>query len=290
LSSPPIILSIAGSDSSSGAGIQGDLKTITALGGYAVSVITCVTSQNTLGVQSVFSLPKKVVTSQLVSIKNDFDLAAVKIGMLFNCNNIQIVENFLDKLVLPNVVLDPVFKSTFGQNLIKKNVINQLIEKLFSKSTVITPNIPEVINILDVINQTNLKSQLKEALVNEPDKLISCFKKCAKVFSSYGNAALLIKGGHMLDWKIPKNGNRSEIFDFLFHKDEFLCLRKEKILTKNTHGSGCILSSAIATNLGLGDTLEHAVKNAQKFVHKSIVSSKNLEIGNGNGPINHFFA
>ncbi len=289
LSKPPIILTIAGSDSGAGAGVQGDLKTISALGGYAVSAITCITSQNTKGIQSVYSLPANAVSSQLKSIASDFKLDAIKIGMLFDEQNVNLVDKFLDDLNITNVVLDPIISSTSGYELCDKNTINLIVEKLFCRSKVITPNLPEVISILEILGERKLKNLIIETLADDHKKLIYLLKKCSKVFFAFGKTALFIKGGHMFDWKsINKNDSR-QIFDLFLYDGNVVTLQKEFIITKNTHGTGCSLSSAIATFLALGDNLEQAVIKAQNFIHKCIYFGKNSRIGSGNGPINHFF-
>ena len=248
----PVVLSIAGSDPSAGAGIQQDLKTITNCGGYGATVITAITSQNTLGVQGVMPVPADVVNSQLQSIFSDLRVDAVKIGMIPNIDVANVIINVIreqkKKRILP-VVLDPIMLSTSGTRLMSEDCIELLIKELFPLCTLVTPNLPEY-----------------EVLSNHP------------LSSNLSSCNLLIKGGH---------ADGSEMTDKLLLKDEARCetFSSQRIETRNLHGTGCTLSSAIATHLALGKSLSTAVKAAKEYMDKAILGGKDLTIGHGNGPL-----
>lgn len=248
----PIVLSIAGSDSSAGAGIQQDLKTITNCGGYGATVITAVTSQNTLGVQGVMPVPADVVKSQLQSIFSDLKVDAVKIGMIPNIDVANVIINVIreqkKKRILP-VVLDPIMLSTSGTRLMSEDCIELLVKELFPLCTLVTPNLPEY-----------------EVLSNHP------------LSSNLSSCNLLIKGGHADGCKMT---------DKLLLKDEARCVSfsSQRIETRNLHGTGCTLSSAIATLLASGKSLSAAVKAAKEYMDKAILGGKDLTIGHGNGPL-----
>lgn len=248
----PIVLSIAGSDSSAGAGIQQDLKTITNCGGYGATVITAVTSQNTLGVQGVMPVPADVVKSQLQSIFTDLRVDAVKIGMIPNIDVANVIINVIreqkKKRILP-VVLDPIMLSTSGTRLMSEDCIELLVKELFPLCTLVTPNLPEY-----------------EVLSNHP------------LSSNLSSCNLLIKGGHADGCKMT---------DKLLLKDEARCesFSSQRIETRNLHGTGCTLSSAIATLLASGKSLSAAVKAAKEYMDKAILGGKDLTIGHGNGPL-----
>lgn len=248
----PIVLSIAGSDSSAGAGIQQDLKTITNCGGYGATVITAITSQNTLGVQGVMPVPADVVKSQLQSIFTDLRVDAVKIGMIPNIDVANVIINVIreqkKKRILP-VVLDPIMLSTSGTRLMSEDCIELLVKELFPLCTLVTPNLPEY-----------------EVLSNHP------------LSSNLSSCNLLIKGGHADGCKMT---------DKLLLKDEARCVSfsSQRIETRNLHGTGCTLSSAIATLLASGKSLSAAVKAAKEYMDKAILGGKDLTIGHGNGPL-----
>ena len=253
------VLIIAGSDSSGGAGIQADIKTVTALGSYAMTAITAITSQNTTGVKSIVSIEPKEILNQILFTCKDIKPDAIKIGMLHSSNVIKSVINGLDKVKISKVVLDPVMIAKGGARLIDNKAIDILKNKLMKKVTLITPNIPEA-EIL-----TNIKINNTEDMINSANILIG-----------YGAKNVLIKGGHL---------NKKIIQDVFVSSNEIKIYKNKKISTKNTHGTGCTLSSAIATYFSCGKTLKKSCELAVKYVNNAIGS--NLNYGKGHGPINH---
>ena len=260
---PPRILSIAGSDSSGGAGIQADIKTIAMLGGYAMTAITSVTAQNSVGVQAIAPMAGSVVAQQITSCVDDIGVDAIKIGMLHDAEIIEAVAKALAGIDVP-VVLDPVMISTSGSALIDPQAIAALRETLFPQATLITPNLPELSHLLD--RSLSTSAQMAEA---------------AEELANKTGAAILAKGGHTDDARIvdilyapdPVKGARAVQFDHA------------RIDTPHTHGTGCTLSSAIATLLGHGQSLEHAVRLARNFVRQAIEAAPGY--GAGNGPLGH---
>ena len=253
------ILIVAGSDSSGGAGIQADIKTVTSLGSYAMTAVTAVTSQNTTGVKSIVAIPPREISKQIEFTSKDIKPDAIKIGMLHSSSIIQSVIKSLNKIKNNKVILDPVMVAKGGTKLIDNNAIFLLKKKLIKKVTLITPNIPEA-EIL-----TGLKIQSVNEMVISAKKLIKL-----------GAKNVLIKGGH-LSSKI--------LIDIFVNKNETKIFKHKKIFTKNTHGTGCTLSTAIATYYSCGKTLKNSCRMAIKYVNHSIRSGPNF--GNGHGPINH---
>lgn len=254
-------LTIAGSDCSGGAGIQADIKSISANGVFAMSVITAVTVQNTMGVFGVQDINPDIISGQIKAIFDDIEVDAVKIGMVSKIESIKAIANSLKKIKdLPQVVLDPVMVSKSGFNLLSQDAKETLITELFPLSTLITPNLPEAEEILG-IKIENIE-QMKEAAI----KLIELGPKC-----------VLVKGGHLED----------DATDLLYDGKEFTYFKQERINTKNTHGTGCTLSSAIAANLAKGMSVKEAVKEGKRYVTMAIEHS--LELGKGVGPTNHFY-
>ena len=253
------VLIIAGSDSSGGAGIQADIKTVTALGSYAMTAITAITSQNTTGVKSIVSIEPKEILNQILFTCKDIKPDAIKIGMLHSSNVIKSVINGLDKVKISKVVLDPVMIAKGGARLIDNKAIDILKNKLMKKVTLITPNIPEA-EIL-----TNTKINNIEDMINS-----------ANILFEYGAKNVLIKGGHL---------NKKIIQDVFVSSNEIKIYKNKKISTKNTHGTGCTLSSAIATYFSCGKTLKKSCELATKYVNNAI--GYNLNYGKGHGPINH---
>lgn len=263
------VLTIAGSDSSGGAGIQADLKTFEALNVYGASVITSVTAQNTLGVQSVYDLPAKFIAQQLESVFSDIEISAVKIGMLKRTDFINVIHNMLESQPNLKIVLDPVMVSTSGHSLIDEDAKKALAEQLFPLTDLITPNIPEAAVLIDQ-DASWVEHNLELA--------------CTKLFEKYNLKAILLKGGHMqgdhcLDMLAIKNEQTLTIHNHLFNY--------KKIDTQNTHGTGCSLSSAIAAYLAQGKKLEDAVKLAGLFLQKALLNAKLQNVGHGHGPVNH---
>jgi hydroxymethylpyrimidine/phosphomethylpyrimidine kinase len=261
----PIALTIAGSDSSGGAGIQADLKTFAAFGVYGASVITTLTAQNTQGVTGIHQVPADFVTSQIDAVFGDLDVKAVKIGMVSQSAVIEAVAAGLQRWSPKHVVLDPVMVATSGDRLLAPGAIDALRTKLIPGASLVTPNLPEAAALLDqpvASSETEIESQGKGLL-------------------AMGCAAVLIKGGH---------GHGAQSIDYLFRKAGVVALAAPRIATKNTHGTGCSLSAAIAAGLAKGDDLETAVRNAKSWVSAAIAAADRLNVGQGHGPIHHFHA
>lgn len=256
-------LTIAGSDSSGGAGIQADLKTFSALGCYGMSAITAITCQNTLGVTAVQAIKPEIVTKQITAIFDDCGTDAIKTGMLFDENIIKQVYNCLKGK--KNIVCDPVMISTSGSKLINDNAIEELKNSFFKISEVITPNLPEA--------ETILQSKISS---------FDDFKKSAKKLADFGSKTVLLKGGHF------EGENCTDVL-FDTNLNKFYYFTQKRIQTKNTHGTGCTLSSAIAAFLAKGYKTVKAVELAIDYLHKAIVGAKDIEDFKGNGPVNHFY-
>ena len=253
------ILIIAGSDSSGGAGIQADIKTVTALGSYAMTAITAVTAQNTKGVKQITPIPVKNVKKQIIMVLDDIGVDGVKIGMLHNSNIIKCVYNILKKYKLKNIVVDPVMIAKGGQKLINSSSIKYLTKLLLPLSYLITPNIPEA-EVLTGYTISNKKDMIK----------------AAKKILNMGSQNVLLKGGHL------KN---KMIFDILATKKGIKIFPKRKIRSKNTHGTGCTWSSALVTCLSQNKDIMKSCKISLRYVDKAIASAPGY--GKGFGPLNH---
>lgn len=253
-------LTIAGSDSIGGAGIQADIKTISANGCYAMSVITSVTAQNTLGVTGIHNIPADFIKKQLEAVFGDITPDAVKIGMLSDKDIIRTTAEFLAKREAVNIVADTVMVSTSGCRLIAEDAVSALTEKIIPIADIITPNIPEA----EVLSGMKIKSE-------------NDMKTAAEKIIKLGCKNVIIKGGHLADSAV----------DVLYDGIEFNIFRNEKIYNPNTHGTGCTLSSAIAANLALGFGMAESVENAKKYVTGAIADG--LDLGKGAGPLNHFY-
>ena len=253
------ILIIAGSDSSGGAGIQADIKTVTALGSYAMTAITAVTTQNTTGVKSIVSINPKEIFNQIIFTSKDLKPDSIKIGMLNSSNVIQAVLKAINLIKIKKIVLDPVMVAKGGAKLINDKAIVLLKSKLIKKVAIITPNIPEA----EILTKTKIKN--KEDMVY-----------AANILLKQGAKNVLIKGGHL------KNDNVQDIF---INKNELKFFKSHRYDTKNTHGTGCTLSSAIATFLSCGKTVKKSCELGIKYVNSAIKS--NPKYGKSHGPINH---
>ena len=253
------VLIIAGSDSSGGAGIQADIKTITSLGGYAMTAITAITAQNTNGVKSIIPINCKHIEQQILYTSEDIKPDAIKIGMLHSSRVILSVIKALKKIKTNKIILDPVMVAKGGAQLINKSAIETLKKLLIKKVLLITPNIPEA-----------------EILTNREINSSSDMINAAKILLNLGAKNILLKGGHK---------NSKFIEDLYFNKKEVKFFRSKKIYTKNTHGTGCTLSSAISTFLSCGKPLKKSCELGIKYVNQAIRS--NPKYGKGNGPINH---
>ena len=253
------ILIVAGSDSSGGAGIQADLKTVTCLGSYGMTAITAVTVQNTTGVKSVVSIDPKKIYEQIVFTSEDIKPDAIKIGMLHSTEVIKKVLKALEKIKVKKIILDPVMIAKGGARLIDEKAIKILKKELIKKVDLITPNIPEA----EVL--TEMKINTVEDMILAANKLIVL-----------GAKNVLIKGGHL---------NKKKLFDIFLSKKDFKIFESKKFITKNTHGTGCTLSSAITTFYSCGKSIKKSCELAIKYVNSAIKS--NPKLGKGHGPINH---
>ncbi|MDR2963001.1 MAG: bifunctional hydroxymethylpyrimidine kinase/phosphomethylpyrimidine kinase [Bacteroidales bacterium] len=259
------VLTIAGSDSGAGAGVQADLKTISACGGYATTAITAITAQNTLEVAEVFSLPAHIVLAQITAVLSDIGTDAIKIGMLQSAEIIETVARILNMYDCKNIVLDPVMISTSGHSLLSEGAIETLKQTLLYSARIITPNLPEMAELLQFSPQT-----------------VAEMTQCARELSQ-GKTSVLLKAGHC---------EGAELTDVLYNNEtqEVLYLTSPRVHTKNTHGTGCTLSSAIAAFLAQNYSLNDAVLAAKNYLHAALERSGDYTIGNGSAGVNHFFA
>ena len=261
----PVALTIAGSDSGGGAGIQADIKTFSSLGVFGASAITAITAQNTQGVRGIQAISPEILRGQIEAILEDFIVDAVKIGMLHNKDAVKVVSETLPSFQQTSIILDPVMISTSGSKLLEDDAIRTIMDELFPKATLLTPNIPE----------TEYLSGIK--INNEADILCA-----ARKLQEKGRNAILIKGGH-----IPG----VETVDRLFiNENNPICLVSPTVETFNTHGTGCTLSSAIAAYMALGHSLVEAVRLAKEYMNNALVHGANVCMGKGHGPVNHFFS
>ena len=271
MTSPIKILSIAGSDSGGGAGIQADLKTIAALGCYGMTAITALTAQNTKGVFGIHAPDPGFLGQQLDAVFEDIGADAVKIGMLHSPEIVRVVASALNTYRPEFVVLDPVMVATSGDTLITQDCQQAIIEELFPLATIVTPNMDEL-------------SLLIGSPVTRPDQFLSA----ADTLLTMGAQSVLVKGGHLASETLidlfvePRNESNADA-------DRTLEIRSQKVHTRNLHGTGCTLSSAIACFLGLGYPIRAAVRGAHDYVYAAIQSGATLSIGQGHGPVNHNF-
>jgi len=259
-----IAVTVAGSDSSGGAGIQADLKTFAALGVYGASVITALTAQNTQGVRAIHDVPADFVAAQIDAVFSDLDVAAVKIGILSQAAIIEAVAKGLGQYRAGNIVLDPVMVATSGDRLLADGAIEALRNGLIPRALVVTPNLPEAAALTGATvarNEREMEIQAREILV-------------------LGARNVLIKGGH---------GSGNESVDLLVGEGDVLRLSARRVDTKNTHGTGCTLSSAIAAGLAKGLDLKTAAREAKAYVTAAIVAADTLHVGRGHGPLHHFY-
>ena len=260
-----IAVTIAGSDSGGGAGIQADLKTFSALGVYGASVITALTAQNTLGVQGIHDVPPAFVEQQIDSVFSDLAVDAVKIGMLSQPAIIETVAERLERHRATQVVLDPVMVAASGDRLLAPEAVNALRQVLLPKALLVTPNLPEAAAILD-----EPLAQDERAMCRQAERILAL-----------GPRAVLVKGGH---------GTGHESTDILMDAQGVRRFTAPRIDTRNTHGTGCTLSSAIAAGLAKGLSLDDAIAMAKSFISAAIGASSQLQIGRGHGPVHHFHA
>lgn len=260
----PCVLSIAGSDCSGGAGIQADIKTISALGAYAATAITAITVQNTCGVTGIHPVPPEFVKAQIEAVMTDIRPQAIKIGMVNDGGIIRMIAESLRFYRPKYVVLDPVMVSTSGCRLMEDAAIQVLVSELMPLATVVTPNLSEA-----------------EVLAGASIKDVGQMQAAARKLLEYGSEAVLVKGGHLT------NGSMCDVLQLKDRPDPYL-FEAPKVESRNTHGTGCTLSSAIAACLALGEPVVEAVRKAKKYVYQGIKSGCDVRIGEGHGPLNHF--
>ncbi|MGY6569738.1 MAG: bifunctional hydroxymethylpyrimidine kinase/phosphomethylpyrimidine kinase [Salinarimonas sp.] len=258
-----IAVTIAGSDSGGGAGIQADLKTFSALKVYGASVITALTAQNTQGVQGIHDVPAEFIAAQMDSVFSDLKVDAVKIGMLSQVGVIETVAAGIERHGMSRVVLDPVMVAASGDRLLSEDAIEALRTVLLPHAAIVTPNLPEAAALLG------------EAVAQDEETMLDQGKRILAM----GPSAVLIKGGH---------GSGIESTDLLIESTNVHRFPAPRIDTKNTHGTGCTLSSAIAAKLAQGYTLHPAVEAAKAYISAAIAAGRDLDIGQGHGPVHHF--
>jgi len=258
------VLTIAGTDPSGGAGVQADIKAISACGCYATSAITAVLAQNTVGVTDIHAVPNDMLKNQIIAVLEDVGTDAVKIGMLHSSETVNIVSDTLKEFNATNIVLDPVMVATSGDVLLQEDAINTLKSVLIPMVRVITPNIPEA-----------------ELLLGKKIEKQSDLPLFARELSNNRQVSVLLKAGHLTD---------DELIDIFYNAetDEIIELKSKRVTTKNTHGTGCTLSSAFASFLARGCGLNEAAFAAKSYINKAIVDGAVYEIGKGHGPVHHF--
>lgn len=265
-SSTPIVLTIAGSDSGGGAGIQADIKAMSATGSFACSVITAITSQNTQGVSAIFPIPLDHVASQLDAVFSDLNVVAVKVGMLADSNIIKVVADKINQYQPKYLVIDPVMVATSGDLLLEQSAISTLKEALIPLADIITPNLPE-----------------GAALTGKPvPESEADMQDMVEELRALGAKAVLLKGGHL---EQDENSN-----DLLILPSSTALISAKRFPTKNTHGTGCTLSSAIASYLAQGNELTQSVELGKRYISEAIAHADQLNVGQGHGPVNHFYA
>lgn len=259
----PVALTIAGSDSSGGAGIQADLKSFAALGVYGASAITALTAQNTKGVSGIHPVPAAFVSAQIDAVFSDLAVGTVKIGMVAQAETIAAIADGLTRWAPRHIVLDPVMVATSGDRLLAAEAVDALKTLLFPLASLITPNLPEAAALLNqpvASNEAEVERQGKQLL-------------------AMGCRAVLVKGGH---------GHGTESIDYLIDAERSIALSAPRIATANTHGTGCSLSSAIAAGLAKGETMETAVRHAKAWITDAIAAADRFAVGHGHGPVHHF--
>ncbi len=258
-------MTVAGSDSGGGAGIQADLKAFSALGVYGASTITALTAQNTCSVAGIHEVPAQFVRQQLDTVLSDIRIDAIKIGMLANVQIIETISDVLAEHASIPVVLDPVMVAKSGDTLLHAEAIDALRYHLFPRATLITPNIPEA-----------------ALLLGEPEaSSLSEMQDQAQKLASLGSDSVLLKGGHL---------HSADSTDILLYEGELHRFTQPRIQTRNTHGTGCTLSSAITALIARGMGVPDAVEAAERYVHEAIAQADSLDIGSGHGPVHHFHA
>ena len=259
------VLTIAGSDSGGGAGIQADLKTFAALGCYGMSAITALTAQNTRGVNAIHPVPPDFAAAQIAAVFEDIGTDAVKIGMLYSAELIRVVAGQLRRYAAGNIVLDPVMVAQSGDRLIESDAVTAIRDHLMPLAKIVTPNIPEA----EVLTERRIRSREDMAAA-------------ARELARGGSEAVLLKGGHL------EAADSSDLLH-LCRENRCVTLPAERIASRNTHGTGCTLSSAVAARLARGDDLETAVRRAKDYLTDALRAGAAYRIGNGHGPVHHFY-
>jgi hydroxymethylpyrimidine/phosphomethylpyrimidine kinase len=259
------VLTIAGSDSGGGAGIQADLKTFAAIGCYGMSVITALTAQNTKGVTAIHPLPPSFAVEQMSAVFTDIGADAVKIGMLYSAELIEAVSEMLNKYRARNIVLDPVMVAQSGDKLLQDDAIQAIKDHLMPVADVVTPNLPEA-----------------EVLLGQKIASFEDMQRAARSLAQFGSRSVLIKGGHLEE-------SQSTDLLYLTEEDRFVILEAERVDSRNNHGTGCTLSSAIAAYISRGSQIENAVRKAKTYIQNAIRAGAAYKIGHGHGPVHHFF-
>jgi hydroxymethylpyrimidine/phosphomethylpyrimidine kinase len=259
------VLTIAGSDSGGGAGIQADLKTIAAIGCYGMSAITALTAQNTRGVTAIHPVPPSFAADQIDAVLSDIGADAVKIGMLYSAELIEVIAEQLKKHSAEKIILDPVMVAQSGDKLLQDDAIQAIKEYLMPLADVVTPNIPEA-----------------EVLLERRILGFDDMQTAARTLAGYGSRSILIKGGHLAD-------NDSTDLLYLGQDERLVRLDARRISSRNNHGTGCTLSSAIASYMARGNDIESAVRKAKNYIQNAIQAGADYTIGHGHGPVHHFF-
>ena len=259
------VLTIAGSDSGGGAGIQADLKTFAALGCYGMSAITALTAQNTQSVSAIHPVPPEFAAAQIAAVLEDIGADAVKIGMLYSADLIRVVADQLKRFQTGRIVLDPVMVAQSGDRLLRDDAVGAVIDHLMPLADVVTPNIPEA----EVLLGRTLRG--REEL-----------PAAARALARHGSRSVLLKGGHLA------SGDSSDLL-YLASEQRCVELAAERVESRNTHGTGCTLSSAIAAHLARGCGIEEAVRRAKDYIHRAIAAGAGYRLGRGHGPVHHFF-
>lgn len=259
------VLTIAGSDSGGGAGIQADIKAISAMGCFATSAITAITAQNTLGVDAVHPVPLDILAAQIDAVLSDIGTDAIKIGMLHSAEVASLVADKIEQYGITNVVLDPVMVSTSGHKLIEDNAIEIMKNRLIPLARVITPNLPEA----EILSGCTITAQQE-------------FPQIATLLSHNNSTSVLLKAGHL---------NGDTLTDYFYNAEDgsMTLLPSKRVDTRNTHGTGCTLSSALAAALARGESLTEAAISAKRYIEQAIITGAKYDIGHGHGPVNHFF-
>ena len=277
------VLTIAGSDSGGGAGIQADIKAISAMGCYAASAITAITVQNTVGVEAVHAVPLEILAGQIDAVLSDIGADAIKIGMLHSAEVVNLVADKIEQYGIRNVVLDPVMVSTSGHRLIEESAIEVIKSRLIPLVRVITPNIPEaeILAGRTISSEADFPSVAK-ILASRSNDIQEISPTDVSDSKNERQVSVLLKAGHLTG---------DDLVDYFFNAEDgtITQLPSKRVYTRNTHGTGCTLSSAFAAALARGEDLTAAATSAKKYIEGAIVSGAEYEIGRGHGPVNHFW-